>query len=165
MLRYRTHDALRTKSTLLMSSNRLFLIYQNYMQWSDYMSRQATNGVTAWADSSVSEQSGLRAAVVNGTPQDISMLNTIFFINNWSVVQQYASFVFRYLNLSDSVTGAPVFKITTGLSTDTFEQYDVAASNIAINTWLLFYNIERYVLLSNSAWNSQYLVRPEIFST
>lgn len=65
-------------------------------------------------------------------------------------MQQYASFVFRYLNLSDNSTGTPTFKITTGLSTDTFEQYDVATANIAINTWLLFYNIERYVLLANS---------------
>lgn len=82
MLRYRTHDALRTKSTLLMSSNRLFLIYQNYMQWSDYMSRQASSGIIERAEASVSLQSGLRAADANGTYQDISILNTVFFINN-----------------------------------------------------------------------------------
>ena len=120
MLRYRAGEALRSKSTAVVSSNRLVLVHQNYLGWVDYLRLQlptAGQSVPTTDNQTISLAGGLS-----------------FFFENWAVTQQFYSFVFRGLALHDaaatSVVTSPAARYNVGL----FEQYDVATSNITVNT-------------------------------
>jgi hypothetical protein len=151
MLRYRAYDALRTKSTLVLSSNRLVLIYRNYLNWATYL-QSASNthnyGVGSSGVDNSSNFTGNSTSSVNFADNG-SIANTVFFVNNWAIVQQYASFIFRYLHTGDGCNTAPNFSISPTLNVDLFGQYNICTSNITINTWLLFFNAERYLLSGN----------------
>lgn len=129
MMRYRLGDALRTKSTLTVASNRLTLVHQNHAKWLDYLDTSST----------------ALPAPAQG------LVNTSFFFDALAATQKFASFVTRGLVLNDAVAASLDTQPHPTLNTDLFEHYDIAPENIAVNTWLLFFNAERYARSTDTA--------------
>ena len=83
MLRYRAYDALRTKSTLLLSSNRLILIYRNYLNWATYL--QSAGNTYNYGIGSPRDENSLDYPVSSSVLSNFangSVVNTAFFVNN-----------------------------------------------------------------------------------
>jgi hypothetical protein len=80
MLRYRAGDALRTKATAAIASNRLLLIYTQHARWLAYLSTQQN--------------------IIN-TGDTALMANTSFFCAQLTHLQRTASYLFRDAAVSE----------------------------------------------------------------
>lgn len=129
MMRYRLGDALRAKSTLVVASNRLTLVHQNHAKWLDYLDTSS--------QALPSPAQGL--------------VNTSFFFDALAATQKFSSFATRGLVLNDAAASSLDTQPHPALNTDLFEHYDIAPENIAVNTWLLFFNAERYARSTDTA--------------
>lgn len=138
MMRYRLGDATRTKSSLLVASNRLTLAHQHTAAWLSYISA---------------------GAETSRTP---STYSSALLFDNLSRIRESFSFVMRGAVLGDKSALASPSTPSASIDTDLFEQYGVAVSNVGLNVWPLFYNTERYLLNTDASWEAASFELPEV---
>ena len=115
-MRYRSSDALRSKSSLFLSANRLFLIYKTYVNWMTY-----TNTLN------FSIESGQCFV----KPCDSTLINSSFYFRNYSTLRGYYSYFFRSMLLL--VYGNGIFTSSVSDNNDIFGQYAISGNNICVN--------------------------------
>jgi hypothetical protein len=140
MLRYRLSDALRSKQTSVLSSNRLFLIYKNYINlFTDASS--ASKAVTLGGASTTANNSS-------------EAFGSVLFFNNLTALRDCATFMLRGAQVNDMQGNTGLNALSAEYDAGLFGHYSISTSNIGAGFWPLFFNSERYLLGENSAYAS-----------
>lgn len=133
MLRYRLSDALRSKQTSVLSSNRLFLIYKNYVS----LFTDASSTVTVTAANSTLDPFG-----------------SVFFFHNLTALRDCTTFMLRGAQVNDMQGNTSLNSLSAEYDASLFGHYGISVNNVGAGFWPLFFNSERYLLGENSAYAS-----------
>jgi hypothetical protein len=139
MLRYRLSDALRSKQTSVLSSNRLFLIYKNY--------------INLFTDASTTTKSTL-SGVPTSTNNTLDTFGSVFFFNNLTALRDCATFMLRGAQVNDMQGNTGLNSLSAEYDASLFGHYGISVNNVGAGFWPLFFNSERYLLGENSAYAS-----------
>jgi len=138
MLRYRLSDALRGKQTSVLSSNRLFLIYKNYIS------------LFAGAGSTL----GAEGHIVSSPNNAFDTFGSIFFFNNLAALRDCATFILRDLQINDIQGNTGLGLLSAEYDANLFGHYGISVNNVGAGFWPVFFNSERYLLSEGSTYTA-----------
>jgi hypothetical protein len=143
MLRYRLSDALRGKSTAVLSSNRLLLIYKNYMELLSHNSAMAST---------------------SGTANGVDLLDALAGLLDIRPLRERAAFILRKTQIADMQGNTVLSFLPPEFNTGLFGQHGLAVSNVGVGFWPFFFNIERYLTCTNAGVALMYNSNVALFS-